>query len=97
MHWQHDQAFIYPISLGNMVCKCTIMRPQNESARLLLGAFPPSLPPAPFELALRKQTNKPERRRGSSLGQRGCSAPGAARIPWGFQRQEGPPAKGVVG
>lgn len=39
------------------------MKPQNESARLLLGAFPPS---CPFELVQHKQTNTPERRRGSS-------------------------------
>lgn len=57
MHRQHDQAFIHPISLGNVVCKCTIMKPQNESARLLLAAFPPSCPLR----AGARQTNKQTR------------------------------------
>lgn len=74
MHRQHDQAFISPISLGNVVCKCTIMKLQNESARLLLSAFPPSCP-------LRAgvtQTNKPEWRGGSSLACGDAQPQGAA-------------------
>lgn len=81
MHRQHDQAFISPISLGNVVCKCTIMKLQNESARLLLSAFPPS---CPFELVLHKQTNP--------SGGEGAALPVGMLSP--REQQKGPPAWG---